>query len=265
MSLGLGLGLGRRRGLSGGRVLWTPAQLPGIVGWWTARDAASIVYGIGSAVSSWSNKSVGAVAGNFNQGTAARQPVFDANGIAAGKPGLTFDGVDDAMDGSVFRNPTTTLSGCASVLTFPSTPPATRPFFARGNVDGGTGQWSLRRTTANACEIRTNSFSAPSVSSAVATPSIWYASVNTAGPLRELSKDGATPSTNTTTPTGTGNHNYRLGWGGSNSCPVVVGELVVFEMALSVSDRQKLEGYLAHTWGLQANLPVGHPYGTLPP
>ena len=39
-----------------------------------------------------------------------------------------------------------------------------------------------------------------------------------------------------------------------------IAELIVVSDALSDSDRQKLEGYLAHKWGLHANLPVGHPY-----
>ena len=29
--------------------------------------------------------------------------------------------------------------------------------------------------------------------------------------------------------------------------------------------RQRIEGYLAHTWGLTANLPAGHPYKAAPP
>jgi hypothetical protein len=33
----------------------------------------------------------------------------------------------------------------------------------------------------------------------------------------------------------------------------------------SVATRQKLEGYLAHKWGLTANLPGGHPYKTSQP
>ena len=29
--------------------------------------------------------------------------------------------------------------------------------------------------------------------------------------------------------------------------------------------RQKIEGYLAHKWGLAANLPIDHPYKTFAP
>jgi uncharacterized repeat protein (TIGR02543 family) len=37
-------------------------------------------------------------------------------------------------------------------------------------------------------------------------------------------------------------------------------EVVMLSSSLGETDRQKLEGYLAHKWGLAANLPGGHPY-----
>jgi hypothetical protein len=44
-----------------------------------------------------------------------------------------------------------------------------------------------------------------------------------------------------------------------------IAEMVIATTALSVDDRQRLEGYLAHKWGLTANLPPEHPYKTTPP
>ena len=41
--------------------------------------------------------------------------------------------------------------------------------------------------------------------------------------------------------------------------------LVFGNTALSTTDRQKLEGWAAHKYGLTANLPAGHPYKTLIP
>jgi len=37
-------------------------------------------------------------------------------------------------------------------------------------------------------------------------------------------------------------------------------EIIVYNVALSVAQRQTIEGYLAQKWGLTANLPIGHPY-----
>ena len=38
------------------------------------------------------------------------------------------------------------------------------------------------------------------------------------------------------------------------------GELIFYTTSLTAAQRQQIEGYLAWKWGLQANLPAGHPY-----
>lgn len=43
-----------------------------------------------------------------------------------------------------------------------------------------------------------------------------------------------------------------------------IAEVIVTD-DLSTVTRNKVEGYLAHKWGLTANLPGGHPYKTTPP
>ena len=40
----------------------------------------------------------------------------------------------------------------------------------------------------------------------------------------------------------------------------VIAEVISFNTKLSDSDRQKVEGYLAHKWGLSSKLPSSHPY-----
>ena len=44
-----------------------------------------------------------------------------------------------------------------------------------------------------------------------------------------------------------------------------IGEIIVTASALSTLNRQRIEGYLAHKWGLTANLPNDHPYKTVGP
>ena len=44
-----------------------------------------------------------------------------------------------------------------------------------------------------------------------------------------------------------------------------IGEIIMFKRALTSNERQRVEGWLAHKWGLQNELPVGHPYRTIPP
>jgi len=49
-----------------------------------------------------------------------------------------------------------------------------------------------------------------------------------------------------------------------------IAEIVIYDSALSTADAERLEGYLAHKWGLTGNLPGAspgpeHPYKTNPP
>lgn len=39
-----------------------------------------------------------------------------------------------------------------------------------------------------------------------------------------------------------------------------IGEVIMLNKAVSTADREKIEGYLAHRWGLEGSLPSGHPY-----
>jgi hypothetical protein len=41
-----------------------------------------------------------------------------------------------------------------------------------------------------------------------------------------------------------------------------IAEIILIERAVSDTERQKIEGYLAHKWGLEANLPIDHTYKT---
>jgi hypothetical protein len=44
-----------------------------------------------------------------------------------------------------------------------------------------------------------------------------------------------------------------------------IAEILVLNATITTNTRQKLEGYLAHKWGLTANLPSDHPYKTVGP
>ena len=45
-----------------------------------------------------------------------------------------------------------------------------------------------------------------------------------------------------------------------NNVPSIIAEIVAFDRVLPALARQKIEGYLAHKWGLESQLPSVHPY-----
>ena len=60
---------------------------------------------------------------------------------------------------------------------------------------------------------------------------------------------------------------FQLGACGNNVFPMTgyIAEVCVFNSVLSTTNYQLIEGYLAWKWGLQANLPSGHPYKNAAP
>ena len=60
---------------------------------------------------------------------------------------------------------------------------------------------------------------------------------------------------------------YINGRGGTTtlSYNTYLAELIIYNVALTASQRQQIEGYLSWKWGLQASLPGGHPYAGAAP
>lgn len=51
----------------------------------------------------------------------------------------------------------------------------------------------------------------------------------------------------------------------ANSWNGHIGEVLIYSSALTTTQRQQLEGYLAAKWGLTSSLPATHPFKSLPP
>ncbi len=78
-----------------------------------------------------------------------------------------------------------------------------------------------------------------------------------------LRASGGNTSTNVTV-TDTLNINGRNN-GNVQSFPTYIAEIIIYNVALTNSQRQVMEGYLAWKWGLTSLLPSGHPYKSVEP
>lgn len=246
------------------KALWMPTQLT-IALWYDADDSSTITLN-GSTVSQWKDKSGNNR--NVSQSTATAQPTYATNTLN-GKPVLTFDAGDtlnhntDAFyssDISFFAvaktNSTTTLQSIISKNT------------------SGNREWYFGVDTTNKIYLRTNDIGtsssgerrAASTGSAGTNYGIWGASKS--GADVTLSLDGTTNIVTLTTGTVfNGASGIQIGNAAIVSAPLNGGiaEIIVVASSLSDTDRQKLEGYLAHKWGLTANLPSGHSYKNTAP
>lgn len=77
--------------------------------------------------------------------------------------------------------------------------------------------------------------------------------------------NGATVYTDATNTVDSGTDTRVFGGGGASNWWGQVAEFLFFDSVLPTSDRQKVEGYLAHKWGLTSVLDAAHPYKTTPP
>ena len=97
---------------------------------------------------------------------------------------------------------------------------------------------------------------------------MWGDGTNTEATINGSASTGS-PQSATLSTTGTGSSaGFGLGKDvRSNANPFYgdIAEVIVGDDTLADSDAQRLEGYLAHKWGLTSNLPVSHPYKTTAP
>jgi hypothetical protein len=238
--------------------LWTPANITTAL-WLDAADAATVTT-VSGAVSQWNDKS-----GNTRhatQATSAQRPVYTSAALS-GQNVVEF-------------NP---ISSNHQRLSFSRLASIGHVFFVakKNNVDNS----SVVLTDGSADDLRGVSFGAGAGSNFVvqqiagslstATRNNWH--------IAEIKTDGTNASlginaTRTTSADTDVMSCSDIGWyrnvGDPSVVPIASFRGQVAEIIMSVSPlddgtRQRIEGYLAHKWGLTANLPVGHPYKTVGP
>ena len=271
---------------------WTPALLSTAL-WLDANDSATVIQS-GGAITSWNDKS-----GNGRNATADGNPTYSATGMSTSKPAVQLDGTGDAFVSSitgigsfnaldVYMVTQTTAAAAADTNS--------AVFWGYGNVGSASGPYPVSRglsigssTGAISGEFIVVLAEIPSITGRLGS-STYTRTSNTAQILNSrtattgssLIANGTavtleitnqiTTSTNTA-PSSVGytvDSNLHIGALRANgtlaySPAIKFAEVIVSSTLLSTLDRQKLEGYLAHKWGLTANLPAGHPYKINPP
>jgi hypothetical protein len=254
---------------------WTPAEITTAL-WLDASDSSTITLD-SSVVSQWADKS-----GNdrhATQSTARARPTVSAaalNGLNV----LTFDGSNDFLDlGTVLGRPqdytvfavtrfTKTLSASQAVIASEDGTGASAKACATiASEAGGVGDcfWHYGDGTnyrwgyaSGAITINTFAQYCLRHAHGVQNESLYK---NGTIITNNYLSGAATAVGGTAQPWSIGRLGAYNGWylGGN------VAEIVVLLSAASPTDRQKVEGYLAHKWALTAGLPSDHLYKTTAP
>ena len=244
---------------------WTPAQISTAL-WLDAADASTIILNA-TTVSQWNDKSGNSR--NVSQANSALQPLYTLGGLN-GLNIADFDGADDVLNGLGISNFVTNNSYSAFVVGLARTI-ATNDVLGYVNEafygDAG-GYMAMYLQSSNligaynwdgANKVATNAYTPNTVV-------IGYSELSS-GSIRIRTNGGsetATVSSNTASLSGA----IQIGrnYNSNTFClDGKIAEVIFTNAALSTTNRQLIEGYLAHKWGLTSSLPNDHPYKSTAP
>jgi hypothetical protein len=219
--------------------LWTPSAISTLA-WFDANDSGTIT--IATGVSQWNDKS-----GNgrhISQGTATNQPAYTANTLNS-RHCVVFDGSNDSLQRLSLNLPNTSLfivfnrsSRLQPVFEVQS--PDNRALVAPGSGDGVTPQYiQYNNYYLNGTSTASNFCSSSGAAALVSATGMNNFAID------RFNAGSAVPG-----------FQFLNGY---------IAEVVLISDTLFAANKDIVEGYLAHKWGLTANLPGGHPYKTNPP
>ena len=254
-------------GSLGGTTLWTPAQITTAL-WLDAADASTITT-VSGVVSQWNDKS-----GNARHATQAitgSRPSY----TIAGQNGLNVITLDGSNDYFILPN-TTNPTGANATFVACKPNHSTTTGFIIGRAYNWGSWYLLSFSTGTAASYHIGRNGIDEANAAVSgftnnTDKIFSATYNNSNV--SLAVNGNTPVSTPYTPNPIYNSNDATSIGAAlNTSGTIASsfkgskyEIIVLHYMPSTNIIQGIEGYLAHKWGLTANLPSGHPYKTAPP
>ncbi len=251
--------------------LWTPAFLSTAV-WLDASVAATVLTDDAGAVSQWQDRS-----GNARHAAQATATARPGRSVAArnGRDLLTFDGVDDLLDVSttVLQGDTTHSLSYVFVPVGPGSDVGGNGYrpevsLLSSGPDRGAFHYVRNGATGASYPYLSAWGSYEAGGSTYATGNAELIQFRAETSTWQVRRNGSLEGSGTVSG---GPQNDVVGLrlaaqqSPSRRSNIALGEVLLFTDALSAESLQRVEGYLAHKWGLSASLPAGHPYRSAPP
>ena len=277
------MGLRWRPGYTWNETIWNPSMISTAL-WLDAADASTVTQS-GGVVSQWNDKSGNGR--NALQPTEAYRPTYESTGLNS-QPAIRFSGGSKILgfnDQSLGKD----VGALTYFIVFIANQPATADYKALFDVhtnslyDRATIYPRQSAFEAGGRRLDTDAYQFHQVSPLGTSATIGLAIFNYSSATLGLSLNGnnlsfraggfQTAGTTSNTDStyivigGSGDYTSQFSSGGAltGGCDCLIAEFVCLQSAPSDPIRQKIEGYLAHKWGLTANLPAGHPYKTTGP
>lgn len=252
---------------------WNPHVLGGVAQWLDAQDSRTVE--IGTGVSAWRDKS--GHGRDLVQATATRQPTYSGTGAAAK---LLFDGIDDRMGGAPFFEDIPAMT--AFVVLTTTTAVLSRPIYNEDSAAAPAGAlyFVARMSSAtlgrNSTQIKSDAATTVNGEGtetfyANGTPVIISHVDRRANNGVDVYRNGTANFTGAGTAVFGGAYTptalslaFRTAFP-SVFAAIAMHEIIVYGRALTTTERQMVEGYVAHRWAIATLLPPSHPYKDGPP
>lgn len=242
--------------------LWTPADLPGLYSWHEAWDPLTVIVDASQRVTQWTDKS--GAGRHYTQGDTARMFTYNsATGLlVASANGRQMNMLNDTNNSAT----AITLAVAGVFSGDANNDNGANAVFRKGSAPWGTPGFYLD----NVKFINASNASDPIMIGAppgnpVLLSFTWNAS---GGASFNRGEPGATvfgAFANGTQTTARAIGNWANNRDDNNDFIGDLACMIESTTAVGVSDRQKLEGYVAHGAGIASSLPADHPYRSTPP
>jgi hypothetical protein len=236
---------------------WTPANITTAL-WLDGDDSGTITTDGSGNVQQWDDKS-----GNnrhASESNSSRRPQLSSSGLN-GKDILSFDGVDDVLTAPAFSGTQDVTVMAVARLNSGST--ATNPIPLQKAPTNSQWMFIYLPSVPSFWFKEGSSNPAQFGSYALDQWNVWGG--RRGGSTIEIYIDGVLEGSGSSNPMSTSSTSVVIGGATNEESKVDFAEIILVPNSTSNSDRERLEGYLAHKWGLEANLPAGHPYKSAPP
>ena len=245
---------------------FNPINITGLNLWLDAYDSASIVLS-GSNVTQWNDKS------GYNRHAtlySTAYSTYNATGFNS-KPTIRFGSTACGMSSPMPSGTITRTGGITVFAVYNCTGSAFETYgtpFSRGysNVPDPIDMYSTSRLAgppsafqSAVSTVNLNSISTPTLFSVAVGVSSWQDWVNGTLSWTSTFCSNFNEDANAT--------KFFIGtrWDKVTNIIGNISEILVYNAMMTVDQRQSIEGYLCWKWGLQAKLPVSHPYYSFSP
>jgi hypothetical protein len=234
---------------------FVPTQIATCSLWLDGYDQNSFTFA-GNIVSKWNDKS----GSNYHGTSITGSPVYTASGLN-GRNAIAFNG------SSAITRPAGTTMNSGTTLTCFAVGIMSNTVESYGRLFSvvGVGPEDRNADSANVIGVAAGTqavFSyrnfAPLGQASITYGTAFQACTLFNGTTQTMYVNG-TAGTSASTSGNFGYTSYSVGQGSSSYWKGFIGEVIVYNSALSTQNRQTIEGYLAQKWGTTASLPAGHP------